>query len=65
MTNLFTDHPASDDVGVDILGAEETDFWKDHKGAKVNAHIIIRVRKTRLLFENCLRTIFHPPSNSV
>ena len=32
-----TDHPASDDVGVDILGAEEKDFWKDHKGAKINA----------------------------
>lgn len=32
-----TDHPASDDVGVDILGTEEKAFWKDHKGAKVNA----------------------------
>ena len=32
-----TDHPASDDVGVDILGAEESPFWKDHKGAGINA----------------------------
>jgi YtoQ family protein len=32
-----TDHAASDDVGVDILGPEEEGFWKDHKGAGVNA----------------------------
>ncbi len=32
-----TDHSASDDVGVEILGPEETGFWKDHKGAGVNA----------------------------
>jgi len=32
-----TDHAASDDCGVRILGAEETPFWHDHKGAKVNA----------------------------
>ena len=32
-----TDHGASDDCGVDILGGEESAFWKDHKGAKVNA----------------------------
>ena len=32
-----TDHGASDDVGVDILGPEEKDYWKDHKGAGVNA----------------------------
>ena len=32
-----TDHPASDDVGADILGPEENSFWKDHKGGKVNA----------------------------
>ena len=38
--NLFapvTDHGASDDVGVDILGPEPEGFWKDHKGAGVNA----------------------------
>lgn len=32
-----TDHPASDDCGVAILGAEENKFWHDHKGAKLNA----------------------------
>ncbi|CUX82812.1 MAG: YtoQ family protein [Roseibaca calidilacus] len=37
-----TDHAASDDCGVAILGAEPTKFWHDHKGAKLNA---IRTRK--------------------
>jgi YtoQ family protein len=37
-----TDHAASDDCGVAILGAEENKFWHDHKGAMVNA---IRTRK--------------------
>jgi YtoQ family protein len=32
-----TDHAASDDCGVAILGPEETPFWKDHKGAGINA----------------------------
>ncbi len=32
-----TDHSASDNCGVDILGEEEKPFWKDHKGAKLNA----------------------------
>jgi YtoQ family protein len=32
-----TDHGASDDVGVAILGDEQEGFWKDHKGAGVNA----------------------------
>lgn len=32
-----TDHEASDDCGVAILGSEDNNFWKDHKGAKVNA----------------------------
>lgn len=32
-----TDHEASDDCGVAILGAEPDNFWKDHKGAKLNA----------------------------
>lgn len=32
-----TDHAASDDCGVAILGAEPDKFWHDHKGAKVNA----------------------------
>ena len=37
-----TDHGASDDCGVNILGKEEQKFWHDHKGAKINA---IRSRK--------------------
>lgn len=32
-----TNHEFSDDCGVAILGAEQSGFWKDHKGAKVNA----------------------------
>ena len=32
-----TDHAASDDCGVALLGDEDQTFWKDHKGAKVNA----------------------------
>jgi len=32
-----SDHPASDEVGVATLGPEEKDFWKDHKGALINA----------------------------
>ncbi|MEO9819318.1 MAG: YtoQ family protein [Paracoccaceae bacterium] len=37
-----TDHAASDDCGVAILGQEPNKFWHDHKGAMVNA---IRTRK--------------------
>ena len=37
-----TDHDASDDCGVAILGAEDNKFWHDHKGAKLNA---MRTRK--------------------
>ncbi|WP_027257945.1 YtoQ family protein [Leisingera aquimarina] len=37
-----TDHGASDDCGVAVLGAEENKYWHDHKGAMVNA---IRTRK--------------------
>lgn len=37
LTGPVTDHAASDDCGVTILGQEEESFWKDHKGAKVNA----------------------------
>ena len=36
-TSPVTDHGASDDVGVAILGDESDSFWKDHKGAGVNA----------------------------
>jgi YtoQ family protein len=41
-----TDHAASDDVGVEVLGAESDDFWKDHKGAGINAI------RTRTLIES-------------
>jgi YtoQ family protein len=37
-----TDHAASDDCGVAILGAEDNKYWHDHKGAKINA---IRTRR--------------------
>jgi len=33
----ITDHDASDNVGVNILGAEDKPFWKDHKAAKINS----------------------------
>jgi len=41
-TGPVTDHAASDDCGVAILGSEDQKFWHDHKGAKLNA---IRTRK--------------------
>ena len=41
-----TDHGASDDVGVEILGSETENFWKDHKGAGINAI------RTRTLIES-------------
>lgn len=37
-----TDHAASDDCGVAILGDEPNKFWHDNKGANINA---IRTRK--------------------
>jgi YtoQ family protein len=37
LTAPVTDHAASDDCGVDILGPEERKFWKDRKGAGINA----------------------------
>ena len=37
-----TDHNASDDCGVKILGHEEKKYWYDNKGAKLNS---IRTRK--------------------
>jgi YtoQ family protein len=36
-TAPVTDHAASDDCGVTILGDEPSKFWHDHKGAKLNA----------------------------
>ena len=39
----ITNHDASDNCGVAILGDEESKFWKDHKGASINS---IRTRKS-------------------
>ena len=36
-TGPVTDHAASDDCGVRILGEEPDKFWHDNKGANVNA----------------------------
>ena len=36
-TSPVTQHESSDDCGVAILGPEDVPFWKDHKGAMVNA----------------------------
>ncbi len=33
----ITNHDSSDNVGQEILGPEPTNFWKDHKAAKINA----------------------------
>jgi YtoQ family protein len=45
-TAPVTDHPASDAAG-DMLGAEDNNFWRDHKSAKVNAI------RTKTLIEQC------------
>ncbi len=45
-TAPVTDHAASDNCGVEILGPEENSFWKDHKGAQINAI------RTRTLIRN-------------
>ncbi len=42
-----TDHAASDDCGVSLLGAEDKAFWHDRKGAGLNAI------RTRTLMEKC------------
>ena len=36
-TAPVTDHAASDDAGTGTLGPEPEPFWRDHKGAGVNA----------------------------
>ena len=38
-----TDHKSSDDCGIEILGHEEKNFWKDRKGASINS---IRTKKS-------------------
>ena len=42
-SNPTTNHELSDNVGVQILGAEDNKFWHDNKGAKINA---IRTRSS-------------------
>ena len=37
-----TDHESSDNCGVEILGSEENNYWKDNKGASINS---IRTKK--------------------
>ena len=42
-----TNHEDSDNCGVEILGAEEKNFWKDNKGANINS------MRTKKSIENC------------
>ncbi len=41
----ITDHEASDNCGIEILGREDKDFWKDNKGASLNS---IKTKKSIL-----------------
>lgn len=45
-TSPITDHDSSDAAG-DVLGAESSQFWRDHKSSKVNAI------RTQTLLNNC------------
>ena len=42
-TSPVTDHEASDNCGVEILGEEDKNVWKDRKGANINS---IRTKKS-------------------
>ena len=42
-TSPITNHDASDNCGIEILGEEEKNFWKDRKGANINS---IRTKKS-------------------
>ena len=42
-TSPVTDHEASDNCGVEILGEEDKNIWKDRKGANINS---IRTKKS-------------------
>ena len=42
-----TNHETSDNCGVEILGAEEKNIWKDNKGAKINSI------KTKKAIQDC------------
>lgn len=45
-TSAVTNHAMSDAAG-DILGTEDSNFWRDHKSSKVNGI------RTKTLIENC------------
>lgn len=45
-SSAVTNHEASDSAG-DVLGAEDSSYWRDHKSSKVNAI------RTRNLIEKC------------
>ena len=45
-TSAVTIHEASDAAG-DVLGAESSNFWRDHKSSKVNAI------RTKTMIQNC------------
>ena len=46
-TSPVTNHEASDNCGVEILGTEDNNYWKDNKGAKINSI------KTKKSIEDC------------
>ena len=41
-TSPITNHENSDNCGLEILGAEDKNYWKDNKGANINS---IRTKK--------------------
>jgi YtoQ family protein len=45
-TSAVTNHEASDSAG-DVLGAETSNFWRDHKSSKVNGI------RTKTLLDKC------------
>ena len=45
-TSAVTDHEASDAAG-DLLGGEDSSFWRDHKSSKVNSI------RSKTLIEHC------------
>ena len=44
-TSPITNHEASDNCGIEILGKEDKNFWKDNKGANLNS---IKTKKSIL-----------------
>ena len=46
-TSPVTNHENSDNCGIEILGNEDKNFWKDNKGANINS---IRTKKS---IEDC------------